>query len=59
MEKYVKKEVFLIINSHHLDIIKKIKEKLLEYDINLNIYKKDDDFKKLLKTDTIIIFDDE
>ena len=45
MEKYVKKEVFLIINSHHLDIIKKIKEKLLEYDINLNIYKKDDDFK--------------
>ena len=52
MEKYVKKEVFLIINSHHLDIIKKIKEKLLEYDINLNIYKKDDDFKKLLKNST-------
>ena len=59
MEKYVTKEVFLIINSHHLDVIKKIKEKLLEYDINLNIYKKDDDFKKLLKTDTIVIFDEE
>lgn len=59
MEKYVTKEVFLIINSHHLNIIKEIKEQLLKFDIKLNIFKKDDDFRKLLKTDTIVVFDNE
>lgn len=59
MEKNVTKEVFLIINSCHLNIIKEIKEKLLEFDIELNIYKKDDELKKLFITDTIIVLDNE
>ena len=59
MYKNIMKEVFLIINCHHLCIIKEIKEELLKYGIYLNIYKKDDDFKKLLATDTIVILDDE
>ena len=59
MQKYMDKEVFLIINCRHLNIIKEIKEKLLEYEIKLNIFKKDDEFKKLLATDTIVILDNE
>lgn len=59
MENIVTRDIFLIINSCHLNIIKEIKEKLLEYDIKLNIYKKDDDIKKLLITDTIVILDNE
>lgn len=59
MGKTITKEVFLIINNRHLNIIKEIKEKLLEYNINLNIYKKDDEFKKLLSSDTIVILDNE
>lgn len=59
MENIVAKDVFLIINSSHLNIIKEIKEKLLEYDIKLNIYKKDDDIKRLFITDTIVILDNE
>lgn len=59
MHKYIEKDVFIIINHYQLGIIKEIKEKLREYHINLNIYRKDEEFKKLLSTDTIVVFDKE
>ena len=59
MNKYLEKEIFLIINIRYLNIIKEIKGKLFKYDINVNIFRKDEDFKKLLSTDTIVILDKE
>lgn len=59
MANKIQNEIFLIINRTRLDIIKEIKQQLLNYNLKVKIYQSEDSLKSLLTGDIIVILDNE